>query len=489
MTRGKHAVKAANRRVTQITEKLEKLEAKHADDRAKWKVKERELRGRIQALSTRKASRVSDDVAAQITAERERHADEVAALKRSALECFKVLGDALLRNPVYAATQFLPDDLSVFSPFCESTGEVLDAVYGPSNRGRMEQRRWASTSLATGDRLLSTSRQEHALAESHGAPVRQQRRIEELQRIDKTPTDLFIHALEWANDRALSEQALVAWSETLVSLRPDHDFHKLLTLDTERAHIPGNVLGRQPFPVAFVELPRPVDFGNWREDSGYDFAAESGVVVGALVSGVDVDGQLTALGHEPREIALTACVFNRSGIHLSEHVVDVSEGWRIGASDPHDDQSVAVQIEAQVLPLLAYLGSARIDTQDSSETGIGSTPAGAIRRVDVGCRVGDAIRSSNLHTGEPSPSRGSGTGRSPRSHVRGAHWHRYRVAARDGEGEIIGDTNGKKNVDWFYTVRWIAPTWVSGIGQPSPTVRPVAAAVPGSITQGGKTSE
>lgn len=55
---------------------------------------------------------------------------------------------------------------------------------------------------------------------------------------------------------------------------------------------------------------------------------------------------------------------------------------------------------------------------------------------------------------------------SRRSHIRTGHWRSVRIATRDEDGTITGDTTGEPGVDWHYEGRWIAPTIVNAGATP-----------------------
>jgi hypothetical protein len=115
------------------------------------------------------------------------------------------------------------------------------------------------------------------------------------------------------------------------------------------------------------------------------------------------------------------------------------------------------------LALLMYLCSQGAETEQRSAPPTGPRPAPAhaggdeVTRVDVGFRVGAAIRHSR--SWQPS---GATTGRTVTPHLRRAHFHTYYSGA--------GSRNdpSKRQVD----VRWLAPIAV-GVGDVSPVVRPV----------------
>lgn len=99
------------------------------------------------------------------------------------------------------------------------------------------------------------------------------------------------------------------------------------------------------------------------------------------------------------------------------------------------------------------------------------------RVANVGWRVGAALRT--WHRQAPTVDAAEPTGRPRRRlppHIRRAHWHRVRVAVRDGSGQIVGDRLGDHGTDWEYQLRWYPPTPVAaGADPPPPVVRDVAA--------------
>jgi hypothetical protein len=63
-----------------------------------------------------------------------------------------------------------------------------------------------------------------------------------------------------------------------------------------------------------------------------------------------------------------------------------------------------------------------------------------------------------------------GSGRQMRPHWRAGRWQNYRLATRNGNGDIIGSTRGQRDVDWHYEGRWVRPTLVAAKqGVPTPT--------------------
>ncbi len=98
------------------------------------------------------------------------------------------------------------------------------------------------------------------------------------------------------------------------------------------------------------------------------------------------------------------------------------------------------------------------------------------RVANVGWRVGAALRTWQkrdkiippaLDTPHAAP-------RAVPPHIRRAHWHRVRFAARDQAGHIIGSTTGVHGVDWDYQLRWYPPTPVNASDSaPPPVVRQI----------------
>ena len=116
------------------------------------------------------------------------------------------------------------------------------------------------------------------------------------------------------------------------------------------------------------------------------------------------------------------------------------------------------------LALLMYLCSQGADTEPEASGSARKTagpkrdPASTVTRVDVGFRIGAALRQSRA----PNASPASSTGRTVSPHLRRAHFHTF----YSGAGSRADPS--KRIVE----MKWLPPIAV-GVGEVSPVVRPV----------------
>ena len=98
------------------------------------------------------------------------------------------------------------------------------------------------------------------------------------------------------------------------------------------------------------------------------------------------------------------------------------------------------QVLKNILLLAAYISSAKPDILESEEQKQYYRPsrkikASAVRKWDVGIRYANEVRHRNA-AAEVSENH-HGTGRSPRPHIRKAHWHIYRIGPGRKETKVL----------------------------------------------------
>lgn len=301
--------------------------------------------------------------------------------------------------------------------------------------------------------------------------------------------------------------ALKTWHHSRVVLRIDPDLIQALLSTPRDTELLPDWLSRFPFGSVAMSLPQPMPIDDGERVCNYLGFLACGIRTrmipdappGALpppavnpeirsdpawtsygdISGGDGVRFLWLFEDQGRIGAQTITAFFRfdhsdkveRGRTIQELIDRVTVAYREIGGTPGEDVAVLVPIS---LLLLFYLST---HEPDLDELAPGSFPRPAqlsdAQVMNVGWRVGSAIRRYRAEAGEPTGTGGPSGWRLP-PHIRSAHVQRFRIATRDEHGQIIGNVHGVQHVDWHYEERWIPPTPVNvGDGGPDPVVRPV----------------
>lgn len=270
-------------------------------------------------------------------------------------------------------------------------------------------------------------------------------------------------------DRVLG---LYAWHQGRTVWRFDPDTTKALVASENLDTIPAEVLRRLPQWGVYIQMPDGIYPGETTgcegvlarltTAMGFDFGAEDAPVL-------EIQYDVPATGGIGETMSLIPLV---DGIPLADALELVRRAVRRRASVEHQlDLTSMEPVDAEVdslrpwLALLMYLCSKGADlseppTQREPEhRNDHRSVRSPAKRIDVGFRIGAAIRRAGAATGggqvEP-------TGRTVAPHLRRAHFHTF----YSGKGSRSDPTKRRAEV------RWLPPIPV-GVGEIEPVVRPV----------------
>lgn len=259
---------------------------------------------------------------------------------------------------------------------------------------------------------------------------------------------------------------LYAWSQGRTVWRFDPDVATALVETEDMGRVPAEVLRRLPQWGVYIQRPDVA----WPDSNDPPAGVLARLTTQAMFDFEPTRAPVLEIQYDlPRSTGIglgLSLVPLVPGLSLNEALVMVRENLsrRNGV-----DMKLELDLEEKMLrpwlALLMYLCSQGADTE-----GRGNAPSEArprttgapdlsVSRVDVGFRVGAAIRQSRAQHAGPD----TATGRSVSPHLRRAHFHTF----YSGPGSKSDPS--KRVVE----VKWLPPIPV-GVGDVSPVVRPVA---------------
>lgn len=265
--------------------------------------------------------------------------------------------------------------------------------------------------------------------------------------LQKLSRDSIIHMQFTAQDVAHRR----LWERTRIVYDVDPDALAAIA-DTENGTIPADLLGRLPHPNPFVALPEPVDLpmddGGIQRVVGFFVCGAAPGMLGAIQRSSDRPGNralrmmfcgrvLTADGTQARAAnGDRDMVWTRVTLDPAEGDLDAmiaaSMSAFVSAPGTHADwRSDVPTLMRMAASLVVYLCTDNADTVEvrpaARRTGRKAQKA-RTRTVQVGFRVGTALRAHRRRTAGPTSS--PGTGRVMPPHVRRAHLAKYYTGPR-----------------------------------------------------------
>jgi len=265
-----------------------------------------------------------------------------------------------------------------------------------------------------------------------------------------------------------------AWRQGRTVWRFDPDVAAALLETEDMGRVPAEVLRRLPLWGVYIQRPD----GDW---PGVDADGPCAGILARLTTQAIFDFDPTGapvleiqydlpgnggIGIPLSMVPLIEDISLNDALALVRRRVTEREAQLLHLGDPN---SAADDIEAERvrpwLALLMYLCSKGADTErrdpppSGRHRGPRREPGGTVTRVDVGFRIGAAIRKYRSTS-----STEASTGKSVAPHLRRAHFHTY----YSGAGSKSDPS--KRCVE----VKWLPPIAV-GVGEVAPVVRPVDA--------------
>jgi hypothetical protein len=276
--------------------------------------------------------------------------------------------------------------------------------------------------------------------------------------------------------------ALFAWEHTRTVWYFDDELARALKDTTSLDAVPSELMYRLPGWAVVTPIGDAVAI-TWLE---YDFRPDKGPELQISVLSRDEDGlvhtpimiplRYRTLGEGLRAIFAEFAYLSQVQPDWSAMLHTTAGSLNINPDDVIKETSVvAHQLATQTVARLCYLLAEEPDVSERvppephrgkarRQVRLGTQPAQPIRELDVGFRVGAALRaaqaaeSHSLATDDESV----GHRRSPVPHLRRAHWHLYWTGPRQGQRTPV--------------LRWIPPVVVAASSIEDvvvPTVRPV----------------
>ncbi|MGW6120835.1 hypothetical protein ACWFRF_17480 [Nocardia sp. NPDC055165] len=286
---------------------------------------------------------------------------------------------------------------------------------------------------------------------------------------------------------SVAANMLEVWRGDQVVVRLDDEFvDAIVSSDTNVPMVP-DWLARLPFRSLAASLPMPLPLHD-----GTDLCRYTGFVATGIVHSTPTGNRIQTyyrsfakgdgirflwvytVDGDPIPRFQTVTVELRGKLAKPDLTL---AGWISGLQQAAESQGHAWGPELSVLVPLSVQALLYLTAQEPDLDWIPPEQLSRPQQLrtavvgNVGWRVGSALRSWRS-IAPASPATDNDPGGSRRSlppHIRRAHWHRVRMAVRDGAGCIVGDVNGQHGIDWEYQLRWYPPTPVNA--GPAPVVR------------------